>query len=247
LRLLSLNVQRRGASWAPQLAAAILAESPDVVVLSEALPATSAHALPAELAAGGLVHLASGVAPVPGYPATVVVASRLPLGAPRIPFAETPFAQAALEVAVGGLALAAVYFPLDDERGPIHTRFWAEAFRAYADELASRPAVIAGDWNTGSWPADIGGGKVAGMAEFDELVAAGWTDAWRSLHPGAAEYSWHHTTGSRFRIDHALLSPAISGSVTSAEYRHGVRLDNVSDHSALAVDLAVPTVHAGGR
>ena len=107
MRLLSLNVQRRGAAWAPQLAAAILAEAPDVVVLSEISPASVHDPLPATLAAGGLVHLASGVAPISGHPATVVVASRLPLGVPRIPFAGTPFAQAALEVAFGGLALAA--------------------------------------------------------------------------------------------------------------------------------------------
>jgi hypothetical protein len=48
------------------------------------------------------------------------------------------------------------------------------------------------------------------MAEFDALISAGWTDAWRSRHPH----------------------------VTAAEYCHDVRTGGVSDHSALLVDLA---------
>jgi exonuclease III len=238
VRLLTLNVQRRRGAWAPQLASAILAEWPDVVVLSECTPPSSGDPLLAALCAEGLVHTASGVADNPAYPATVVVASRLPLGRPRLPFVGTPFAQAALEVRIGDMVLVAVYFPLDDGRGPMHTRFWSEAFQAYVDGLARLPAVVAGDWNTGSWKTDIGGGKVAGMAEFDALVAAGWTDAWRTMHPESREFSWLHHSGSRFRIDHVLLSPALEGSATGASYRHRVRLDGVSDHSALVVDIA---------
>jgi exodeoxyribonuclease III len=95
-----------------------------------------------------------------------------------------------------------------------------------------------GDWNTGARPLDIGGRPVPGMRQFEALLASGWTDAWRSLHPGASEFSWHDPgSGNGFRLDHALLSPSVAGALLGATYRHETR-GTVSDHSALVVDLA---------
>ena len=77
------------------------------------------------------------------------------------------------------------------------------------------------------------------MARFDALVAAGWTDAWRTLHPDAVEYSWHHAhSRSGFRLDHALLSASLAPSLVGAAYRHDIRTFRTSDHSGLVLDLA---------
>lgn len=62
VRLLALNVQHRGASGARAQGEAILAVSPDVVVLSEFVPLEAPHPLLSLLAAGGLTSSAVGVA-----------------------------------------------------------------------------------------------------------------------------------------------------------------------------------------
>jgi exonuclease III len=80
------------------------------------------------------------------------------------------------------------------------------------------------------------------LQQFDALVAAGWVDAWRSLHPDAREYSWCNArSGNGFRLDHALLSPSLAGELASARYVHATRESKASDHSALLIELRTRT------
>lgn len=70
----------------------------------------------------------------------------------------------------------------------------------------------------------------------------GLADAFRRLHPGAAEYSWVGRTGDGYRYDHAFCSAELSGLITSCRYVHQPRTGSLSDHSALSMhlDLAAP-------
>lgn len=241
MRLLAWNVQHRGASAAPAQAEAILAAKPDVVVLSEFVPRELPDPLLSLLAAGGLTSSAMGVAGDGMAAYTVAIASRNALDRVEFPFAGTPWLFAALEVEIAGVTVVGAYFPLGDQ----HDLFWDGAFRDYANAVAKIPAVIAGDWNTGSRSLDIGGGDVAGMDRFDDVVASGWTDAWRTRHPGEREYSWHHNkVGNGFRLDHALLSPPLASTLHEATYLHNLRTGDLSDHSALVVDLDVNPAQA---
>jgi exodeoxyribonuclease III len=78
--------------------------------------------------------------------------------------------------------------------------------------------------------------------------AHGLADAFRGLHPEAAEYSWVGRTGDGYRYDHAFCSRELTGLVTSCQYVHQPRSDKLSDHSALTLhlDLAAPEVLAVG-
>jgi exodeoxyribonuclease-3 len=70
----------------------------------------------------------------------------------------------------------------------------------------------------------------------------GLTDAFRGLHPDAAEYSWVGRTGDGYRYDHAFCSRELARRVVSCQYVHQPRTDKLSDHSALTLhlDLAAP-------
>jgi exodeoxyribonuclease III len=65
-------------------------------------------------------------------------------------------------------------------------------------------------------------------------------DAYRHLHPTAAEYSWVGRTGDGYRYDHAFCSASLAGHIASCDYLHQPREDRLSDHSALTVRLTLP-------
>ena len=65
----------------------------------------------------------------------------------------------------------------------------------------------------------------------------GLTDAFRHLHPAAAEYSWVGRTGDGYRYDHAFCSGSLAPTINSCRYLHEPRHDGLSDHSALTTGL----------
>jgi len=108
---------------------------------------------------------------------------------------------------------------------------WEDAFRTYVSGLAARKGVIiCGDMNVAHEEIDLKNPDTnhfnAGFSDeergkMSELLAAGFTDSWRSLHPGEAKYSWwSYRMAARernvgWRIDYFLVSdglvPRIAG------------------------------------
>ena len=75
---------------------------------------------------------------------------------------------------------------------------------------------------------------------YRALIAEhGFTDAFRQLHPAAAEYSWVGRTGDGYRYDHAFCSAILTPAIRSCQYLHEPRTSRLSDHSALTVGLTV--------
>jgi len=67
----------------------------------------------------------------------------------------------------------------------------------------------------------------------------GLVDAFRHLHPQAAEHSWVCRTCDGYRYDHAFCSRALRDHIAHCEYVHSPRHERLSDHSALTIRLAV--------
>jgi exodeoxyribonuclease III len=74
---------------------------------------------------------------------------------------------------------------------------------------------------------------------FHHLLAQGWSDTLRPLHPCEYIYTfwdyfrnaWARNAG--FRIDHLLLSPSITGGLIAADVDREVRgWEKASDHAA---------------
>ena len=75
-------------------------------------------------------------------------------------------------------------------------------------------------------------------ASFASLVAQGWTDALRSLHPDEAIYTfWDYfrnayARDAGLRLDHLLLSPALAPRLNAAGVDRHVRgWEKSSDHA----------------
>ena len=80
---------------------------------------------------------------------------------------------------------------------------------------------------------------------YRRLVAQGWTDALRALHPDERIYTFWKYFRNAFardaglRIDHVLLSPSLAGCLVAAGVDRDVRArERSSDHAPVWIELA---------
>jgi exodeoxyribonuclease-3 len=162
-----------------------------------------------------------------------------------------------LEARVQGLTIASVYLPNGNPQpGPKfdYKLAWYERLIRHAGALrdAGRPAVLAGDFNVVPTDADI---YNAWLWRFDavlqpetrhaheRLLAQGWVDATRHLHPAERIYTfWVNADAYRrnagFRMDFLLVSPDLAGKITAAEVDREHRgREKPSDHAPVWIAL----------
>ena len=162
-----------------------------------------------------------------------------------------------LEVDVFDLRIASVYLPNGNPQpGPKfdYKLAWFERLIAHARTLmdSGRDVVLAGDFNVVPTNADI---YNAWLWRFDavlqpetralheRLLAQGWIDATRRLHPGERVYTfWVNENAFRrnagFRMDFLLLTPALAARLTRAEVDVEQRgRERPSDHAPVWIEL----------
>jgi exodeoxyribonuclease III len=162
-----------------------------------------------------------------------------------------------LEVRTGGITVASVYVQTgeaDTDRQLEKERFMA-ALAARMSTLRESDAVVCGDWNIAHTENDIknwrGNIKKSGFLPAErqwltELLATGWTDVVRVLHPGVAgPYSWWSWRGRAFdndagwRIDYQLATPSLAARAHTARVeRADAYALRWSDHAPVTVDYA---------
>lgn len=163
-----------------------------------------------------------------------------------------------IEAEIDGLTLGCLYLPNGNPwPGPKFTYKlgWFRRLQQHAKTLlaAGKPVVLAGDYNViptdrdvykpESWRNDALFRPEAKKA-YADLVAQGWTDAVRHLHPDARIYTfwdyfrnaWPRNAG--LRIDHLLLSPTVAKRLRRAKVDTEVRgWDKTSDHAPVWIEL----------
>lgn len=172
-----------------------------------------------------------------GYSGTAVFTRRTPeavtygIGAPEH---DTEGRVVTLEFAE--FFLVCVYTPnaQDGLRRLDYRMAWEDAFRAYLCALdAKKPVVVCGDMNVAHQEIDLKnpatnhnnpGFSDAEREKFSALLAAGFTDTFRHLHPDTAEaYSWwSYRSAARernvgWRIDYFLCSERLNSRLTGAK------------------------------
>ncbi|HHY51059.1 MAG TPA: exodeoxyribonuclease III [Alphaproteobacteria bacterium] len=164
-----------------------------------------------------------------------------------------------IEAEVYGLVVGCLYLPNGNPApGP---RFdyklaWFERLIAHAATLlgAGRPTALCGDFNAVPTPLDADKPErwVRDAVFFPEtrdayarLIAQGWTDAVRHLHPDEVIYTYWDYFRLAFqrnhgiRMDHILLSPALAPRLREAEVDRDVRgWEKTSDHAPVWIRLA---------
>ncbi len=157
-----------------------------------------------------------------------------------------------IEAAVQGVLFTSIYLPNGNPQpGPKfnYKLAWFERLIAHAAELmaSGAPVVLAGDYNVVPTPQDIYPTRSLdnnaliqpeSRQAFARLLAQGWTDAMRKLHPDGPLWTfwdykferWQKDKG--MRLDHFLLSPNLSVRLVDGGVDRWVRgQENASDHA----------------
>ncbi len=164
-----------------------------------------------------------------------------------------------IEAAIAGILIASIYLPNGNPQpGPkfAYKLAWFERLIAHAAALMAEgvPVVLAGDYNVVPTDADIYPSKSwannalvqpQSRAAFARLIAQGWTDALRAVHPDATLYTFWDYLRQRWprdaglRLDHLLLSPDLAKRLRDAGVDRDVRgQDGASDHAPAWIRLA---------
>lgn len=246
------NINRR----LPNLLAWMRTAKPDVVALQE-LKASDGEfpAAAIERAGYGAVWCGqkswNGVAILARNAEPVLTRDRLP-GKPDDHEARY------IEAAVRGIIVTSIYLPNGNPQpGPKfdYKLDWFARLKRHAKTFIKQdlPVVLAGDYNvapteidiypTRSWDKDALI-QPKSRAAFAALVAQGWCDAIRELHPNKRIYTFWDYKRNRWlrdaglRLDHLLLSPALVSRLAKAGVDKTVRgEDGASDHAPAWVVL----------
>ncbi len=164
-----------------------------------------------------------------------------------------------LETMIGGVRVVNVHMPNGNPIGTDKFAYklaWMDRMRAQMDRWLAEgtPTMIGGDFNV--IPEDIDCDKPANWtrdalfqpeprARYRAMLAAGYIDAFRALHPGEGGHFtyWDYfrqafERNRGIRIDHFLLSPQLSPRLLSCEIDRTPRaLEKPSDHTPIVVTL----------
>ena len=160
--------------------------------------------------------------------------------------------------AVNGVLVASVYAPNGNPQpGPKfeYKLAWLKRLNSHAAELyaTGAPVVLAGDYNvvptdldiypTKSWDRDALLQPQSRTA-YRRLLAQGWTDAVRALHPKEPMYTFWDYMRKRWerdgglRLDHVLLSPVLKERLLGAGVDRHIRgMEDASDHAPVWAEL----------
>ncbi len=164
-----------------------------------------------------------------------------------------------LEAAVNGILIGCLYLPNGNPApGPkfTHKLAWFEALIAHAAWLldSGAPVVLAGDYNV--MPTELDVYKPERWLDdalfrpevreaYRRLLAQGWADALRALHPDERIYTFWDYFRNAFgrdaglRLDHLLLSPSLAGRLAEAGVDRDVRArEKSSDHAPAWIRLS---------
>ncbi len=157
-----------------------------------------------------------------------------------------------IEAAVGGIIVTSIYLPNGNPQpGPKfdYKLQWFRRLRLHAAKFVKQniPVVLAGDYNvapaeqdiypTRSWDRDALI-QPASRTAFKSLLAQGWTDALRALHPSDRIFTFWDYKRNRWprdaglRLDHLLVSPALAPRLLKAGVDRDMRAEEgASDHA----------------
>jgi exodeoxyribonuclease-3 len=163
-----------------------------------------------------------------------------------------------IEAAVNGVLITSIYLPNGNPQpGPKfqYKLAWFERLITHAAELMMTgvPVVLAGDYNVVPTVQDIYPTRSLdnnalvqpeSRQAFARLLAQGWTDALRKLHPAGPLWTFWDYKRERWpadkgmRLDHFLLSPRMSERLVDGSVDRWVRGEvNASDHAPAWIEL----------
>jgi exodeoxyribonuclease III len=236
MKILSWNILQGGGTRSQGIANAIVGHAADIVTLQEFRNGAGAAPILAALKQTGCryVHIEE----TEGSEHTILIASRFAFDAgPYMPdeVRPVPILEASFPSLPSGeaLTLLPVHFPQKEPQVPLFRQLIADT-----DSLTQADTLLIGDLNCGIPFADSMTKTFFATDYLQTMLSSGWTDCWRTRNGDAREYTWISSVKKHgFRYDQALASKSFDQKITACFYDHDVRLNGLSDHSAMIVEI----------
>ncbi len=163
-----------------------------------------------------------------------------------------------LEAVIKGVRVASIYVPNGNPIGTDKFAYkldWLTSFKKHAAKLlrTEERVVLGGDFNVIQTELDVYDPKgweedalyhPKTRAAFRDILALGYTEIFRALHPDERAYSfWDYQGGAwqqdkGLRLDHFLLSPeAVDRTKKCFIDREARSKDKASDHAPVVIDM----------
>jgi exodeoxyribonuclease-3 len=163
-----------------------------------------------------------------------------------------------LEANISGIIIGCLYLPNGNPAPGLKFDYklkWFERLTAHATDLLAlrKPVILTGDFNVMPTEKDVYKPerwlddalfRPEVRKAFHDLVAQGWTDAIRKVHPDETIYTFWDYFQNAFgrnaglRIDHFLLSPQLESRLIAAGVDTNVReWEKTSDHAPVWIKL----------
>ncbi|ADI10785.1 endonuclease/exonuclease/phosphatase [Streptomyces bingchenggensis BCW-1] len=247
-RLITFNAQHASAERSRRQAEWLAGqEAADLVVMTEVGSGPGGQALVTALAQRGYRSVLALPSGRPDY-RTVLASRSAELEAVDSGIGVLSHRGPAARVRIGShtVGLLGLYVP---SRGPKERR--NEDKRAFQGAVTDAvpgllaqfdgPVIVSGDLNVVE-PGHVPHHAVFGKWEYSfyrSFVDAGLIDAFRHLHPDAAEHSWFGRGGDGYRFDHAFVTARHGEYVRTCQYLHEPRELGLTDHAAMFLRLGL--------
>jgi exodeoxyribonuclease-3 len=246
LTLLSWNVQSPSLERAQKQFQWLLETKANVIALTELRSGKGSEYLASSLEASGFQVLYDE--PAGREYATLVAGKGFALTRCRFdgPFKSRVMATS-FTTSFGELTAISLYAPShspDEAPANAHARSaFQQAFAARLKALRApgqaNSCLVVGDLNVVE-RAHVPPQSIFGDADYDfydSFTRAGLRDVFRETAGSVLEHSWFGPLGERQRIDHAFASRSVFEQDLVCRYEHRPRLDRLSDHSALMLQI----------
>jgi exodeoxyribonuclease-3 len=240
LGVLTLNVANPSAARAERQLAWLSERPEQVLVLTETSGGAGTRLLLERLAAAGWD--VRNATPGDGERG-VAIAARV-RARPRDGDIVSYLPSRAEALALDSLDVVGLYVPSRDDSGPKieRKRRFCNALSTFLSQRPARDAIVIGDLNVlepvhrphypifRDWEYRL----------YDEFLVRGFVDAYRLRHPNETDHSWLDYENRGYRFDHVFVTDELAHRVRRCDYLHTTRESDLSDHSALALELDLP-------
>ncbi|MEE9373053.1 MAG: endonuclease/exonuclease/phosphatase family protein [Saprospiraceae bacterium] len=227
IKIISWNIRQGGGSRILKIIRAIQNAKPHIITLNEYHNNKSGIRLRNELLHLGYRY--QFVTNSPNSVNSVIIASKIPCESRIFPESDRRYANNIICASFVAFDLYGVYFPHKKKH---------RLFNFFLDHLPlQKPSIITGDFNSGINGVDQKGNSFWYENELMALDKIQYIDAFRFKNGGIKEYSWYSYQGNGYRYDHTYIHDDLSPITTACYYNHQIRLDGISDHSMMVLEL----------
>ena len=228
IKLCSWNIQAGGGSRVLSIVKAIAKSKSNIVSLSEFRNNDSGNTLRNYLLKAGYRYQA--VTHSGRNDNSVLIASTLPFNSEIYPTCDPKFSGNIITAHFSAFSVLVVYLPHKKKH---------QLLEFITNEVIENdnPFIICGDYNTGVNYVDQKGKSFWYTDQLEKLKKVGFKDAFRLVHGEAEEYSWFSHQGNGFRYDHTFVDDDLAPIVTNCFYDHQWRIDRLSDHSPMFLEM----------